>query len=119
MEEETIEVVVVGPSIHIIQKENNSDHTNHSESEMVRTMVDGEVMSELEPDAIALALGDEANLTAITLLVRGLEPSLVREALDQTLAVPAVRLRSNRAALFTAIVRRLKRTGSNLESHAA
>lgn len=63
---------------------------------------------DLSPDAIARVLGDVPNTAAIAVLVRDLPQSLILDALHQALAIPATRLRSNRAALFTAIVRRMK-----------
>lgn len=117
MEEEPTEMVVVGPANHASPKENNSDPSNHTgvvqNQAMVATMVRCPRASPassdrpLAPEAIARTLGDDANVTAITSLIADVPVSLVRAALDQALAVPGHRLRGPRAALFTAIVRRL------------
>lgn len=100
MEEEPTEVVVQRPTITTHQENLNQDHTNHPS-------IPWSDVREASPEEIAEALGPDANPTAIATLIRGKDPTLVVTALGQALAVPGVRLKSNRAALFTAIVRRL------------
>ena len=72
--------------------------------------------TEMDPEAITRTLGDDANVTAITSLVADVPVALVRAALDQALSVPGYQLRSHRAALFTAIVRRLVREHAHASS---
>lgn len=126
MEEEPTEMVVVGPTIHTIPKENNSGPTNHRGVVPNQTMIAAVARrpsasassSErpLDPEAITRTLGDDANVTAITSLVADVPVALVRAALDQALSVPGYQLRSHRAALFTAIVRRLVREHAHASS---
>lgn len=76
--------------------------------------------SDLALDAhdLQAALGDDANLTALASTVRDVPVPIVREALAQALAVPSTRLRASRAALFTAIVRRMSPKNSNPSPYA-
>lgn len=95
---------MVQPSIPI-QEENITHHTNHPNhgSEMVERARG----FTLDAHDVAAALGDDANPTALASTIRDVPVPVVREALAQALAVPNVRLRASRAALFTAIVRRM------------
>lgn len=109
MEEEPTEVVVQRPTITTHQEDLNPDH-HHQPS------IPWSDVREASPEEIAEALGPEANSAAIATLIRGRSPSLVVNALGQALAVPGVKLRSNRAALFTAIVRRMTRSSPSSPS---
>jgi hypothetical protein len=79
----------------------------------VPTMVAAERGRDLDPETLAELLGDVPNTAAIAVLVRDVPASLISAALQQALAVPANRLRTNRAALFTAIVRRMRSGGAH------
>lgn len=73
----------------------------------VQAMVASNNRGEASPEFIARQLGDVPNTGAIAVLIRDVPSSLISAALHQALAVPGTRLRTNRAALFTAIVRRM------------
>lgn len=90
---------------------------NRSDTDRNET-VTGDDVRDLTPEALARQLGDVPNVAALAVLVRDLPASLILDALHQALAIPATRLRTNRAALFTAIVRRLVRARTNPTSYA-
>lgn len=62
---------------------------------------------------LADLLNDHANLSVLKTLVAHTPPATLKAALDETLAVPAERIRKTRGAYFTAIVRRLSGRGAS------
>lgn len=91
-----------------VQQESNLDRSDTSIGP-VQAMVASNNLGDVSPEFLAQQLGDVPNTAALAVLVRHVPPSLISDALNQALAIPAGRLRTNRAALFTTIVRRLVR----------
>ena len=59
-----------------------------------------------QPERIAEALGDQSNVELYSLIARTIPSITVQRALDETLAVPAERIRKSRAALFIHLIRK-------------
>ena len=59
-----------------------------------------------QPEQIAVALGDLDNRELYQLISRTVATETIRRALDETLAVPAERIRKSRAALFIHLIRK-------------
>lgn len=78
----------------------------------VQAMVASNNRGEVSAESLAQQLGDVPNTAALAVLIRDVPSSLIAAALHQALAVPGSRLRTNRAALFTAIVRRMHSGGA-------
>lgn len=59
-----------------------------------------------QPEKIAEALGDQSNVELYFLIARTVPLTTIQRALDETLAVPAERIRKSRAALFIHLIRK-------------
>lgn len=59
-----------------------------------------------QPEKIAEALGDQSNIELYSLIARTVPSLTIQRALDETLAVPAERIRKSRAALFIHLIRK-------------
>lgn len=59
-----------------------------------------------QPERIAEALGDQSNIELYALIARTIPSITIQRALDETLAVPAERIRKSRAALFIHLIRK-------------
>ena len=59
-----------------------------------------------QPERIAEALGEKSNIELYLLIARTVPSITIQRALDETLAVPAERIRKSRAALFIHLIRK-------------
>lgn len=59
-----------------------------------------------QPERIAEALADQRNVELYSLITRTVPSITIQRALDETLAVPAERIRKSRAALFIHLIRK-------------
>jgi hypothetical protein len=59
-----------------------------------------------QPERIAEALNDQSNVELYQLIVRTVPSLTIQRAMDETLAVPAERIRKSRAALFIHLIRK-------------
>jgi hypothetical protein len=62
--------------------------------------------SDQQPDKIAEALGDSNNRELYVLIARTVPTETIRQAIEETLAVPVGRIRKSRAALFIHLIRK-------------
>lgn len=101
-----------------VQKEKTSDRSDPGAADTDRNGPVSVGAHDLSPEGIARHLDDLPNTAAIAVLIQDLPPSLILDALHQALAIPATRLRTNRAALFTAIIRRMIHSSPTSKSYA-
>lgn len=59
-----------------------------------------------QPERIAEVLGDQSNVELYLLIARTVPSITIQQALDETLAVPAERIKKSRAALFIHLIRK-------------